>query len=118
MLLSAVVAAGLLASSALGATHAAPAKCVNQYQPEQTAAQADACAALAAASAMGKMPEFPTKNSKTLAKAAFTQDYNTVWNYISPQLQSAVSHSKWLSCQKKNPVAPPGVTINKIAVAQ
>jgi hypothetical protein len=116
-LLLVVAGACLFAGSALGSNHA-KTECVNQYQPNQTAAQADACAAAASASAMVKMPAVPTRNSKALAKAAFTGDYSTVWNFLSPQYQDAVSHSKWLSCQKHNPAAPPGVTINKISVAQ
>ena len=122
-LLCVVVGACVFAATAAGATHAklakpAPAKCINEYQTDQTNAEADACAAAAAASAMIKNPAIPTANSKTLAKAAFTGDYSTVWNFLSPQYQSAVSHSHWLSCQKKNPVAPPGLVINRIAIAE
>jgi hypothetical protein len=116
-LLCVVVGACAFAASAVAATHAGPAKCINQYQPDQTNAEADACAAAASAGAMVKEPAVPTSDSKALAKAAFTGDYSTVWGYVSPQYQSAVSHSHWLTCQKKNPVAPPGVVVNRIAVA-
>jgi hypothetical protein len=108
----------MFAASAIAATHAPPAKCINQYQPNQTNAEADACALAASAGAMVKPPAVPIANSKALAKAAFTGNYNTVWTYISPQYQSAVPHSHWLSCQTKNPVAPPGVTINRVSIAQ
>jgi hypothetical protein len=113
-----VIGACAFAASALGAPNSAPAKCINQYSPSQTNAEADACAAAAAASAMTQAPAVPTADSKTLAKAAFTGDYGTVWNFISPQYQSVVSHSHWLSCQTKNPVAPPGVKINRVAIAE
>jgi hypothetical protein len=108
----------LFAASAFGATHATPAaKCVNQYQPNQTNAEADACAAAASAGAMVKPPAIPIANAKAVAKAAFTGDYNTIWNYISPQYQTSISHSHWLSCQKRNPVAPPNVKVDRIAIA-
>jgi hypothetical protein len=113
-----VIGACAFAATAFGATQARSAECINQYDPAQTPAQADACAALAAASAQPKPPAVPTRNSKLLAKAAFTRDYNTVWKYISPVYQGAVSRSKWLSCQKSNPVAPPGVKINSVSIAQ
>jgi hypothetical protein len=32
-------------------------------------------------------------------------------------LQSDVSHSRWLTCQKRNPVAPRGLHVDRIAVA-
>jgi hypothetical protein len=67
--------------------------------------------------AQPKGPTVPLTNSKALARAAFKGDYETVWNFLSPGYKGAVSHSKWLACQKKNPVAPPGVTINKISIA-
>ncbi len=62
-------------------------------------------------------PTLPSKYSAILAKAAFTHDYNTVWSYLSPAYQSAVSQSRWLACQKQNPVAPPGVNIKSVKVA-
>jgi hypothetical protein len=107
------------AASALGAPQARLVPCPeNQYDPNLTPAQIDACALKASAGAQPKMPAIPTKNSKVLAKAAFARDYNTVWNYISPVYQGAVSHSKWLSCQKKNPIAPAGLKINRVTIAQ
>ena len=81
-LLCIVVGSCTFAASAVAATHATPAKCINQYQPNQTAAEADACAALATASAMVKPLAIPIANSKAVAKAAFTGDNNTVWNYM------------------------------------
>jgi hypothetical protein len=117
-ILCVAIGACAFAATGFGATQARSAECINQYDPNQTPAQADACAALASASAQPKPPAIPTKNSKLLAKAAFTRDYNTVWKYISPVYQGAVSRSKWLSCQKNNPVAPPGVKVNSVAVAQ
>ena len=62
-------------------------------------------------------PPVPSKYSTLLAKAAFTHDYNAVWSYIAPLYQTAVSESRWLTCQKQNPVAPPGVKINRVRVA-
>ena len=62
-------------------------------------------------------PPVPSKDSTLLAKAAFTHDYNTIWSYISPMYQTAVPESHWLACQKQNPVAPPGVKINRVRVA-
>ncbi len=62
-------------------------------------------------------PALPLKYSTIMAKAAFKHDYETVWSYLSPTYQSAVSQSRWLACQKQNPVAPPGVTIKSVKVA-
>ena len=62
-------------------------------------------------------PKSPTNTVSPVTKAAFTGAYNTIWNFISPQLQSDVPHSHWLSCQKQNPVAPRGLHVDRIALA-
>ena len=62
-------------------------------------------------------PSGPSKNSTAVAKAAFTHDYATVWKYLHPSLQKAVSHSNWQSCQKRYPLSSPGVKIKSVKVA-
>jgi hypothetical protein len=105
-----ILGTGVLAGAGVAATPANSA-CTD------TAAQTDVCTAAYDSSTGQRAPTFPTANSKILAKAAFTHDYDTVWNYLSPEYRAAVSHSKWLSCQKQNPVAPAGVTVKRISVS-
>jgi hypothetical protein len=105
------IAAATAAAATPPVKHYTAADCPDPY------ANTAACAALHDASAQPHPGLNADRESKALAHAAFTGDYNPVWNFLSPQLQSAVSHSKWLSCQKHNPVAPPGLRINRIAVA-
>jgi hypothetical protein len=109
-----VMGVGALTSSAVAAP---PVACTDPYAVSPTPAQAQACSTANGAAAQVKPPAIPTANSKAVAKAAFTGDYNTIWNFISPQYQASISHSHWLSCQKSNPVAPPGVKIDRIAIA-
>jgi hypothetical protein len=62
-------------------------------------------------------PGAPSKFSQVVAKAAFTHNYDTVWKYLHPTLQKAVSESSWQACQKKYPLSSPGVKIGRIRVA-
>src|SRR5207244_451462 len=62
-------------------------------------------------------PSGPSKFSQAVAKAAFTHNYASVWGYLHPKLQKAVSESAWQSCQKHNPIASPGVKIGSVRVA-
>jgi hypothetical protein len=112
-----VFGACVFAASAFAGSPASSVKCTNPYALNPTPAETAACSQAFSSANEVKMPAVPTNNSKTLAKAAFTGDYNTVWNFVSPQYQAVVSHSHWLTCQKRNPVAPPGVTVNRIAIA-
>ena len=47
----------------------------------------------------------------------FAHGYGTVWSYLHPVYQKAVSEARWRACQRTNPVAAPGVKINKVNVA-
>jgi hypothetical protein len=100
-----------LASSAVAGPPYKPSQCPDPY------AATPACYWLHSEAGQPKPPAVPIAGSKVVAKAAFSNDYNTIWTFISPQYQSAVSHPHWLSCQKKNPVAPPGVRLDRIVVA-
>jgi len=62
-------------------------------------------------------PTDPSKYSSIVAKAAFSHDYNTVWKYLNPALQSAVSQKHWTACQKHNPLSSSGVKIKSVRVA-
>ncbi len=62
-------------------------------------------------------PTDPSKYSSIVAKAAFTHDYDTVWKYLNPALQSAVSQKSWQSCQKRYPLSSPNVKIKSVRVA-
>ena len=42
-----------------------------------------------------RVAEDPSNFSAIVAKAAFTHDYGTVWSYLNPSLQTAVSQKKW-----------------------
>jgi hypothetical protein len=66
---------------------------------------------------MEPWPVIPSQYSTAVAKAAFTHNYATVWGYLHPSLQKAVSQSSWEGCQKKYPLASPGVKINSVKVA-
>jgi hypothetical protein len=71
----------------------------------------------AGGSAADPWPAIPNAYSAILATAAFKHNYATVWGYIAPTYQSAVSESRWQACQQRNPVAPPGVKIRSVRVA-
>jgi hypothetical protein len=62
-------------------------------------------------------PAIPNDYSKAVAKAAFAHNYGAIWAYLAPSYQKAVSESRWQKCQKQNPVAPPGVKIKSVKVA-
>jgi hypothetical protein len=62
-------------------------------------------------------PTDPSNYSAIVAKAAFTHDYNTIWKYLNPTLQGAVSQKHWTACQKHNPLSSPNVKIKSIRVA-
>jgi hypothetical protein len=99
------VAAAAVAASSLspaGATRAANPKCPHPSP--------DGCL-------LNPWPSGPSKGSAAVAKAAFTHNYATVWSYLHPSLQKAVSQSKWQACQKKYPLSSPGVKIKSIKVA-
>lgn len=62
-------------------------------------------------------PKIPSDYSRSLAKAMFAGGYDTAWAYLHPILQRAVSEARWRACQRTSPVAPPGVKISKLNVA-
>jgi hypothetical protein len=62
-------------------------------------------------------PAAPSKNSTAVAKAIFAHKFASAWTYVHPKLQKAISESKWESCQKRNPVASPGVKIRQVKIA-
>jgi hypothetical protein len=100
------LAAAALCGSASSARSAAPGMCPD----------------LAKAVAQGgclidPWPSGPSKGSQAVAKAIFGHKYTTAWGYIHPKLQKAIPESAWLSCQKKNPVASPGVKIGQVRIA-
>ena len=61
-------------------------------------------------------PPVASQLSKNVAKASFARAYDTVWPYLHPAYQKAISQSRWRGCQRSHPAAPTGVTIQKIAV--
>ena len=71
-------------------------------------------AAPARTGAAGTVADF----TNALAKAVAAHDYNTVWNAVYPPYQKVISKAHWETCQRQNPVIPPGVKIIRIAVAQ
>ncbi|MBV8079959.1 MAG: hypothetical protein JO186_06225 [Actinobacteria bacterium] len=56
-------------------------------------------------------------NAKAVAKASFARNYSTVWSYLHPTYQKAVSQSHWQNCQGAHPAAPKSVTITKVSIA-
>jgi hypothetical protein len=66
---------------------------------------------------MEPWPSQPNKFSQAVAKAAFTRNYTAVWGYLHPKLQKAISETSWQNCQKRNPVASPGVKISSVRIA-
>ena len=93
------------------------------------------CAAASAVSAAAKSPAlqsppagiggnlaepFPSvaaQLAKNVAKASFAHKYDTVWGYLHPTYQKAISQSHWRRCQGAHPAAPASVTVTKVAVA-
>ena len=107
-LIVAVAAAGSAASGLAAHTRltAAPASCPNVAE----AAAQGGCL-------LDPWPGVPSAYSTAVAKAAFAREYGTIWGYVAPIYQKAVSESRWQACQKQNPVAPPGVKIKSVKVA-
>src|ERR1051325_8272900 len=62
-------------------------------------------------------PKIPSDYSRAVAKAMFAHGYDTAWSYLHPLFQKAVSEARWRTCQRTSPVAPPGVKISKVNVA-
>ncbi len=61
-------------------------------------------------------PAVAAQLAKNIARDSFAHDYAGVWKYLLPAYQSAVSQSRWDSCQRSHPAAPPSVKITKVAV--
>lgn len=53
-----------------------------------------------------------------MANAVAAHQYDTVWSYVYAPYQKVISKAHWETCQKQNPVIPPGVKITRIGVAQ
>jgi hypothetical protein len=105
---AAALAAALVAASVCDAGRASPPSC----------SSATAAASAAAGGCLvNPWPTDPSKYSAIVAKAAFSHDYATVWKYLNPALQGAVSQQSWQACQKRYPLSSPGVKITKVQVA-
>jgi hypothetical protein len=105
-----VVAAAAMTASALagrtGGLNASAAPCPD---PAKAAAQGGCL--------VDPWPSAPNKLSQAVAKAAFTHNFTAIWSYLHPKLQKAISETAWQSCQKRNPIASPGVKIGKVSIA-
>jgi hypothetical protein len=62
-------------------------------------------------------PPAASQLAKELAKASFARKYETLWGYLHPADQKAVSQSHWQHCQGAHPAAPPSVSIRKVSIA-
>jgi hypothetical protein len=62
-------------------------------------------------------PPVASQLAKNVAKASFGRQYKTVWSYLHPTYQKAISQSHWQRCQGAHPTAPRSVTIKKISIA-
>jgi hypothetical protein len=56
--------------------------------------------------------------AQAMANAVVAHQYDVVWNYVYLPYQKVISKSRWETCQRQNPVIPPGVKIIRVAVAQ
>jgi hypothetical protein len=63
-------------------------------------------------------PAVAAQLAKNIARDSFAHDYVRVWAYLHPSYRRAVSQSHWQTCQRSHPVAPTGITITRVAVAQ
>jgi hypothetical protein len=97
----------VVGASALAASSKAP---VTNCAHPQMAAMQGGCV-------LDPVPSAPSTYSQALAKAAFAHDYAGIWSYLHPKLQSAVSEKSWENCQKRNPVASPGIKIKQVKIA-
>ncbi len=61
-------------------------------------------------------PAVPAQLAKNIARDSFAHNYKGVWKYLLPAYQGAVSQSRWDSCQRSHPAAPPSVRITRVAV--
>jgi hypothetical protein len=55
--------------------------------------------------------------ASAMANAVVAHQYDAVWNYVYAPYQKVISKAHWETCQKQNPVIPPGVKIIRIALA-
>jgi hypothetical protein len=62
-------------------------------------------------------PAVAARLARDLARDALAHDDARVWAYLDPALRRAVSSASWRRCRRVHPVAPPGVTIERVAVA-
>jgi hypothetical protein len=53
-----------------------------------------------------------------MAKAVVAHQYDAVWNYIYAPYAKVISKSRWVACQKQDPIIPAGIKITRIGVAQ
>jgi hypothetical protein len=77
-------------------------------------------AALAAPAAQaGTAAESAAVNgtAQAMATAVAAHNYDAVWNYIYAPYTKVISKARWETCQKQNPVIPPGVKITRIGVS-
>jgi hypothetical protein len=63
-------------------------------------------------------PAVAAQLAKNIARDSFAHDYARVWAYLHPTYRRVVSQSQWQACQRSHPVAPKGITITRVAVAQ
>jgi hypothetical protein len=62
--------------------------------------------------------DLPAVFTVRLAKAAFAHDYATVWSYLHPALQKAVSQSQWRRCEQQRLAAASGFVIRRVALSR
>lgn len=55
--------------------------------------------------------------AQAMANAVAAHNYDAVWNYIYAPYAKVISKARWETCQKQNPVIPPGVKITRIGVS-
>jgi hypothetical protein len=55
--------------------------------------------------------------AQAMANAVAAHNYDAVWNYIYAPYAKVISKARWETCQRQNPVIPPGVKISRIGVA-
>jgi len=63
-------------------------------------------------------PVAAVKLAKSIARASFAHDYDSVWGYLHPSYRQAVSQERWHRCQGAHPAAPRNVTITNVAIAR
>jgi hypothetical protein len=77
-----------------------------------------AVAAPAAQARSGRESAAVNGTAAAMANAVAAHQYDAVWSYVYPPYAKVISKARWESCQKQNPVIPPGVKITRIGIAQ